>query len=261
MEKWQTERDKATQAVAQAEYDYRSKRRGTTAPWHEVEAAKKAVGKAERELARIMDEKAAKITSKVFGARIPASVDMADYTHPVTTAARDRSKNTEKWAQQMSMTLERAAVDQSGARLKFALEELPERAGGRAYQDSGAVYLPEGGGRRQAIHEIAHALEYNNPKIHRAAEDFLEQRTKGEQAESLRTLTGRAFGREEVAKKDRFPDPYCGKIYSPGMEGGQGATEIVSMGMQYFFMDPLKFWQDDAGYFKFIVDILSGAIK
>jgi len=76
------------------------------------------------------------------------------------------------------------------------------------------------------IHEIGHCWETQLGELRQVAMDFLEHRTKGEPTVSLRALHGPESGYEEneMAKPDRFYDPYVGKRY-------EYATEVISMGL------------------------------
>ena len=58
---------------------------------------------------------------------------------------------------------------------------------------------------------------------------------------------GKAFG-----KQDAF---YVGKHYA------DGSTEIISMGLEKLYKDPVKFAQDDPEYCAFLVGILEGSLR
>jgi cell division septation protein DedD len=104
-----------------------------------------------------------------------------------------------------------------------------------------------------AVHEMGHWLEHNNPAVGQAARDFLASRTKGEYPQKLSKLTGKkGFKSHEVAKADKFEHPYMGKIYP------HGATEIISMGLEYFHRNPAGFAKKDPDYFKFMWNTLNG---
>ena len=65
---------------------------------------------------------------------------------------------------------------------------------------------------------------------------------------------GDGYDKREKGKRDKFIVPYMGKIYS------QGATEIVSMGMEFLFADPVKLAKEDPEYFDFMIDLLRGIL-
>lgn len=128
------------------------------------------------------------------------------------------------------------------------------RKGARAFAlGMDQVTLSPADGTATMVHEFGHILENNSPAIRQAARDFLDARTAGESAQSLRTLTGNsAYGPTEVAKPDKFWHPYVGKIYQ------HGSTEIISMGIERLSYDAVAFAQDDPEYFDFIVHTLRG---
>lgn len=103
------------------------------------------------------------------------------------------------------------------------------------------------------LHETGHNFEFTNPKIKKAMNDFLERRTAGETAESLKKLTGvKGYKPNEIAKKDKFIDPYMGKIYS------DKSTEVLSMGIAYLYSNPAMLIEKDAELFDLIVNVLRG---
>jgi hypothetical protein len=113
---------------------------------------------------------------------------------------------------------------------------------------STVVKLNPSADARVAIHELGHALEHSDGYVAGRARDFLNERTRGEEPEWL----GDNYRETEVTKRDKFLDPYMGKIYP------SGNTEIISMGLEQFWADPLKFAQADPEYFDFIYDLLRG---
>ena len=119
------------------------------------------------------------------------------------------------------------------------------------------------------IHEIGHEIEARNPKILEAIQDFFESRTKGLEAEWL----GEGYKRSEWAWRDEFIAHYTGKPYTnykvpkaqnlykhaDGVKNIR-ASEILTMGLQYMYEDPLQFAQRDFGHFLFILEIMQGRI-
>lgn len=123
------------------------------------------------------------------------------------------------------------------------------------------------------IHETAHGLEQLNPDILDAAVRFYEHRTKGEPFIKLSKLTGNSnYRADEVAKKDKFLEPYDGKKpyverrgkWNPVTRQYENitekivATEIVTRGMEYLWQNPAQFASEQPEYFDFIYKILRG---
>lgn len=108
------------------------------------------------------------------------------------------------------------------------------------------------------IHEMGHHLEHHNSDVHYQAQRFLRYRTQGEDAISLATHTGHvSYDKSEVAKPDRFINPYMGKIYRDN-EGKNYATEIISMGLEKMWADPVGFAKADPQYFDFMYSVVRG---
>ena len=104
-------------------------------------------------------------------------------------------------------------------------------------------------------HEFAHALENSVPKIRELEKEFYDRRTKGEQSQSMRSLTGnRDYGWDEVAKPDKFLNPYMGKDYSS--RGAGHDYELLSMGMTYLYDKPDELTKDK-DYMNFVLGCLA----
>jgi hypothetical protein len=130
---------------------------------------------------------------------------------------------------------------------------------GRGYQvpGTGHIFLhPKESTSRTALHELGHWIETFNPEMNQACIDFLNKRTAGETAEKLSKLVlGSNYADYEIAKPDKFISPYMGKIYKDAA-GKTYATEILSMGLEYLWFDPLEFARRDPEYFDFIYKLV-----
>lgn len=85
-----------------------------------------------------------------------------------------------------------------------------------------------------AIHELGHRFERAVPEIKEAEKIFYERRTAGEPLQWL----GGGYSYSEKSRFDHFIEKYMGKDY------GGSAYELVSMGFQYAYTEPLTLWQD-----------------
>lgn len=122
-------------------------------------------------------------------------------------------------------------------------------------EGEGIVHFTKGSGGKTLAHEVGHILETRDKNVLQKAIDFHAKRTVGQQEIALSKIDkGKNYKSSERAFPDKFPDPYCGKIYRKGMD--VQATEIVSMGLEYMYSDPIKFLRDDPEYFGFIFDLL-----
>lgn len=112
-------------------------------------------------------------------------------------------------------------------------------------------------------HEIAHAIEFQNPEILRKCIEFYDKRTAGEVDVRLSALTGeRGYKAHEVAKKDHWKERggshYCGKVYRNSITGKIYCTEILTMGVQRLMENAQRFAKEDPDYFDFTVSVLKG---
>jgi hypothetical protein len=128
--------------------------------------------------------------------------------------------------------------------------------GNRAFNDRGDSFIGPYDGPDVVIHELGHSLEYFDASIKASANRFLERRTVGETAKSLREITGYSkYELHEIAKPDAFIRPYTGKVYL------DKATETISMGLQHMWNDALSFWEKDPDHFKFIWNLMHGVLE
>ena len=218
---------------------------------------------ASREYARLYEERAPLIKkgkeilkAVQFNIRESFKVDPAEQAKPLPVNLRLGSKSTTLPAG--AREIMQAAIDDlhtyipksvlpTGQSSILIVYEKNERA---YYEDAARKVVLGGIDRtgqsdKVTFHELGHWLEYRGRSITPAsttsghsqqsqnAQAFLAYRTQGETAEKLKKLTDQlGFRDDEVAKKDKFPDPYMGKIYT------HRATELTSMTLQYLKEKP-----------------------
>lgn len=117
-----------------------------------------------------------------------------------------------------------------------------------------------------AVHEAVHGLEAYSPEIQKAVKDFYAYRTAGEEAVRLSdVLPGSGYGPNEKARRDRFDlgtgseskNWYCGKDYGKN----DAHSEILTMGVEQVYRDPVGFARADPEYFAFVVGVLDGSLR
>lgn len=96
------------------------------------------------------------------------------------------------------------------------------------------------------VHEYGHHLESRLPELWDRRRRWLRSRTKGERATTIYA------GTSEIGFKDEFRAHYVGKLYAQ-----EWASEVLSMGLQYLFEDPVGFAKADPDMFDFILRILN----
>ena len=104
--------------------------------------------------------------------------------------------------------------------------------------------------RRQITHEMSHTIEFTDDGVRQAAVRHRAQRTAGETPRKLSEHNIR-YGDDERALWDEFFNPYVGKTDAGGPAN---FTEVVSMGMEEMWANPLELARKDPRLFDFIFD-------
>ena len=110
-----------------------------------------------------------------------------------------------------------------------------------------------------AVHELAHAMEGSDPRLSAYCRAFLAYRVGDEPYTDFKDLPGGEAMAGEKGRKDHFDRAfgevsayYCGKDYP------NGATEILSKGLEELYRDPVKFMSRDPEYAAFVIGVLGG---
>jgi hypothetical protein len=136
----------------------------------------------------------------------------------------------------------------------------------RAYHQAGVVVVPKNTNANTIVHEIGHAIEWRYPGVARAARAFLMKRVGDEaKVDMAGQFPGHGYDPGETGRKDEFlkamasGDPshayYTGKHYE------SGATEIMSMGLENLYLDPVNFAKRDPEFFNFVSAVMRGDIR
>lgn len=153
----------------------------------------------------------------------------------------------------------------SSVMTKKDVNVFPE-AGRACFDNSSNTVMGSIGEGREAtaVHELGHWLEYNIPGAQDAAWEFVKYRCGGEDPKSMNEIVGaQIYGEDEVGRQNEFKAvmesdrraAYAGKIYN------DGATEIVSMGLEELYKDPAHFAKTDPEYFTFMMGVVQGRFK
>jgi SPP1 gp7 family putative phage head morphogenesis protein len=128
---------------------------------------------------------------------------------------------------------------------------------GRAYfvPQSRKVFLHHGSDASKVAHEFGHWLEDNHAGIFNDISLFLQRRTLGEKAVKLRDLVGDSYQDHEITRPDKFLDPYIGRVYED-KDGKRYASEVLAVGLEYFYKAPGVLALKDPDMFDFIYDLL-----
>ena len=137
---------------------------------------------------------------------------------------------------------------------------------GRASSDGNSIFIRVDETASQMAHELGHILEQhlttagnafsrNSPELlGEVAIRYRESRTIGESWEKLSEVTGDPYADYEVTKKDKFYDEYTGR-----RGNGLHASEIITMGLQHMYDDPIGFATNDPDHLEFMLTLLRGS--
>jgi hypothetical protein len=122
---------------------------------------------------------------------------------------------------------------------------------GRSYYYQGDIYManPDPG---TIIHESGHWLEARNLQVRREVQEFYNKRTEGEPVVKLSQVTGNpSYNDSEVTKVDKWLNSYMGKFY-----GNQPSSEVLSMGLEMMYRNPIYLAKNDPEMFDFIYSVV-----
>ena len=132
--------------------------------------------------------------------------------------------------------------------------------GGREFHRVGTVFLRTDSTVGTAIHEAGHAIEFYFPDLLARSVAHRNSRTQGEALKTMRAITGnRAYGLDEVTRPDKFFSPYIGKEYK-NPAGADRASEVLSMGLEAMYVNPLKLYIDDPDLFAYVWDVMQSGV-
>lgn len=197
------------------------------------------------------------------GARFLSSDVPAGYTThsglitPLSETTARQVSEVERWLNQIT-----ARGDQSEIKVLIG-----EQEGVRAHYSyvNKHIQIKKGEAAKIVAHEYGHAIDdqltTGGQSVLARSLEFLEHRVGNEPLVDLKAKFG--YGDAgEMGRKDRFDsvfDEYA--AYYVGKDYGKAATEIVSMGLELLYNDPVKFANNDPEYFRFILGVLDGSLR
>lgn len=242
-------------AALQEKIDNLAKEYGKLEPeWLKLDPNSKEGRKLEEKLSNIL-QKQTKLGTKMADLRLNEELVIKNAIMPEKTGNAKLSQDTDHYQWQGGITEFNKLVHPDVTRnMEVKIESQP---GVRSHWLAFEKTVVMGHHNvHTVVHELGHALESNNITVSRAAHSFLQNRTKGEELQSLAKVTQISGYREdELTKPDKFADPYIGKQYGPG------ASEVVSMGLEMVFQDPKTFYEKDPEHFDLTVDIMNNRVK
>lgn len=203
-----------------------------------------------------------KLRGEVTAARDERHQDILSVAQPaqfnVKMTTRDKARKA-IWTKGVDAFKKLVGIDLTG-------KSVTLKSGGRGrsnYDLKGNINVAVGDPFSVVVHELGHWLEDMSPEVHRKTIDFLQRRTAGETPKSLKQLTNINYHRSERAWRDKWMDAYVGKEYRRAFSQGNiyndlYATEVVSMGLQWYVEQPAEFALQDPDFFDFIFDLVRG---
>jgi SPP1 gp7 family putative phage head morphogenesis protein len=140
-----------------------------------------------------------------------------------------------------------------GQSVKVVIEKPRVRAN---YDMADGIHVSKSSDIKTIIHELGHWLEDKERTFFAKITEFLDHRTKNDNVLPLKKFNP-AYKKDEKTKPDKFLSPYMGKQYYTS-SGQRLASEILSMGLEYFYDDPAELAKEDPEYFDFIYDLVRG---
>ena len=154
------------------------------------------------------------------------------------------------------------------------------RDDGSEFGNVGTVHLDPSDKHRTFVHEFGHQIEHGNPEARALAEDFLRSRIGMADAELLKErFPTVAYRDDEKGLPDDFAKAfkatgesedesvrrayYTGKDYrSKDRESVRMGTptEVLSMGVELMYRDPIAFSKADPEWFDLVAGISTGRI-
>ena len=192
----------------------------------------------------------------------------ADYSPAMTTDTGGTKRTTmgrsftfekkRKKAQAFTRSVFGKTKDTKAARI--TVKRMPPEV--RAFSRHGdAIYLTAEDGTPTFIHEIAHQIEDSNPEIKKAVNDFLDYRIAkaGTKNVKLKDVLQGSYWDNEVGNEDGFRKAFGEhRAYYVGKRYVQGSTEVLSMGLEELYNNPVALAKNDPEFFRFIVGIIRG---
>lgn len=137
----------------------------------------------------------------------------------------------------------------------------------RAYHYKGPVDgdsfvgLAPGSEARTVVHEIGHGIETQLENASEAAHTFLKHRVGDEKLTRLKDIFPDSNYRlDEFGREDKFGELFGNSKWYVGKHYDHGSTEVISMGIEKFFADPVRMAKVDPEYTRFILGILDRSL-
>lgn len=200
-----------------------------------------------------------------FRLAIIGNTDVIDYLESTPTATASITKNEMTPEQANGVIFAMNFVHPSiRTKVKIDIKNNTDRSS--VDSRTGILKMENNGSPAIFAHETGHIIE--GKVLDSMVIPFLYKRVgaSGETVIPMKKIN-KAYKADEFSLKDDFMEPYTGKIYTNVNSGGPGftlrdypniiATEVVSMGLEHMYKDPILFAQKDPEFFDFIWSLRS----
>ena len=121
----------------------------------------------------------------------------------------------------------------------------------RAYARNDTMHIEPNEDVRTIVHEFGHILDHVTGTDELSAAFAVDALLKHDQSPEH---MGGGYEAGEVGNKDGFRSKYCGKFY------GGASSEVLSMGLQYLYEDPVAFLKESPEHFKYTMAVIHGLV-
>jgi len=143
-------------------------------------------------------------------------------------------------------------------------KQIPTAEVQRAYASamSHSINLSDHGGPSTVVHEWGHHIEFQVKGAYRPIKEFLDHRVGSEVPVLLNSvIPGNKYDSTETGRADKFLPLFGESGYYVGKRHGNGDTEVMAMGLQKLYDNPLDFAAKDPEYLKLVLGILDGSLR
>ncbi len=171
------------------------------------------------------------------------------------------SGKTPKNIKTASSFLDGMVGDMFNRDMMIGANKLPDDDTREFFRKGEGIFLSDNTSVETIVHELGHSIN-ENYSVKRLCANFLQARLKGEKERRLnKVLPNHGYDNDEYGAKDNF-DKVLGKSggWYAGKTYDDGQTELISLGVQQLYKDPVKFAKKDPEYFQFVTGIISGRL-
>ncbi len=113
---------------------------------------------------------------------------------------------------------------------------------------------------RVYVHEIAHVIEGQTGQTATASKALRFANSSNQETAKLKTGEKSPFDDDEISLGKAWPG-FSGvdAIYVNKYYKSDRLTEVVSMGLENLYVDPVKMAKENPDYFDFLINVLAGS--